>query len=227
MNEIKIIGHRGADGLITGNTIKSIKHAVSLGVDAIEFDVWTTKDGVPVLAHSSSLILKNGQRKQVFKLRHKEVQQVELPGGYGIPTMAEALLAAGKTPVLVDIKDFYLSKNVLATLNKFKSSDISISSFNHHVLLELQAKKPGLKLYATTNFHALHTVRFAAQHHLAGIVMDWKAFSLPLYWYARYKKLEITLFTVNNPIFMKFLKLFKVRARITTNYPDRAQKVLR
>jgi hypothetical protein len=33
------VGHKGADGIVPGNTIESFKAAVEVGVDAIEFDV--------------------------------------------------------------------------------------------------------------------------------------------------------------------------------------------
>lgn len=41
------IGHKGADALVSGNTIASFEKAVVIGVDAIEFDVLWTEDGHP------------------------------------------------------------------------------------------------------------------------------------------------------------------------------------
>ena len=222
---MKIIGHRGAAGLKTENTVESIKKAIELGVDGVEFDVWTSKDGVPVLLHNSSVVLPDGRREQVFNLTLKEIKSVSLPGNCQIPTLAEAVAACAKKPIILDVKDFYLSKGLLRAVSDLGNRDVTVSSFNHHVLAELQKKARHLKIFATTNFHPLHTVRFAARNGFDGVAMDWKVFSLPVYWYARRRKLELLLFTVNSNSFMKFLKRFNIQVGITTNFPDRAKKL--
>jgi glycerophosphoryl diester phosphodiesterase len=45
------VGHKGADHVAPGNTIKSFEAALEHGVDMIEFDVLRTRDGRLVLAH--------------------------------------------------------------------------------------------------------------------------------------------------------------------------------
>ncbi|MGE4425899.1 MAG: glycerophosphodiester phosphodiesterase [Solirubrobacteraceae bacterium] len=46
------IGHKGCDGVVPGNTLESIEHAVTvLGVDAVEFDVLPDGTGDLRLAH--------------------------------------------------------------------------------------------------------------------------------------------------------------------------------
>ena len=41
-----VIAHRGTSAHFPENTLPSFDHAVSLGVDAIEFDLRVTSDGV-------------------------------------------------------------------------------------------------------------------------------------------------------------------------------------
>ena len=48
---MKRIGHKGADGVVPGNTLESFEAAVELGVDMIELDVLRTRDGRLVVAH--------------------------------------------------------------------------------------------------------------------------------------------------------------------------------
>jgi glycerophosphoryl diester phosphodiesterase len=48
---VKRIGHKGADGVVPGNTLESFDAAVELGVDMIELDVLRTRDGRLVVAH--------------------------------------------------------------------------------------------------------------------------------------------------------------------------------
>ena len=45
------VGHKGADHVAPGNTAESFDAALSHGVDMIEFDVLSTRDGRLVLAH--------------------------------------------------------------------------------------------------------------------------------------------------------------------------------
>ena len=49
------IGHRGAMGHVTENTIPSIQKAIELGVDGIEIDVFKCKSGEIVLFHDKKL----------------------------------------------------------------------------------------------------------------------------------------------------------------------------
>ena len=52
---LEIHGHRGARGLLPENTLPAFKRAIALGVDALEFDVGMTRDGVPVVHHDTAL----------------------------------------------------------------------------------------------------------------------------------------------------------------------------
>ena len=50
-----VIGHRGNRAHAPENTLESMREAVALGVDALEFDVHLTRDGVPVVHHDATL----------------------------------------------------------------------------------------------------------------------------------------------------------------------------
>jgi glycerophosphoryl diester phosphodiesterase len=52
---VELHGHRGARGLRPENTLPAFRHALALGVDAIEFDVGLTADDVVVLSHDQTL----------------------------------------------------------------------------------------------------------------------------------------------------------------------------
>lgn len=51
MPAVDLLGHRGARGLAPENTLPSFARAIEIGVDAIEFDVGVTRDGVVVVHH--------------------------------------------------------------------------------------------------------------------------------------------------------------------------------
>ncbi|MDD9983255.1 MAG: glycerophosphodiester phosphodiesterase family protein, partial [Gammaproteobacteria bacterium] len=52
---LEIHGHRGARGLLPENTLPGFERAIALCVDALEFDVCMTRDGVPVVHHDTAL----------------------------------------------------------------------------------------------------------------------------------------------------------------------------
>lgn len=54
-NDIQIIGHRGAAGLMPENTLSGFKKAMEIGVDAIEVDVHLTSDNVLIVTHDYRL----------------------------------------------------------------------------------------------------------------------------------------------------------------------------
>jgi len=54
-NDIQIIGHRGAAGLMPENTLSGFKKALEIGVDAVELDAHLTSDNVVVVTHDYRL----------------------------------------------------------------------------------------------------------------------------------------------------------------------------
>ena len=52
---VRLIGHRGARGLMPENTIEGFEYTLDLGVMALEFDVLLSKDNVPVITHDNCL----------------------------------------------------------------------------------------------------------------------------------------------------------------------------
>jgi glycerophosphoryl diester phosphodiesterase/predicted amidohydrolase len=51
----RICAHRGFHTVLPENTLPAFGAAIALGADEIEFDIWETKDGVPVTIHDASL----------------------------------------------------------------------------------------------------------------------------------------------------------------------------
>lgn len=71
-----VIGHRGAAGIASENTMEALEAGVEAGADILEFDIRLTKDKVPVLVHdfhtvrthrSASII----SRSTLAQLRHR------------------------------------------------------------------------------------------------------------------------------------------------------------
>ena len=54
-NTIRVVGHRGARGILPENSMIGFDFALSIGVDLLEFDVLLTRDNVPVITHNHEL----------------------------------------------------------------------------------------------------------------------------------------------------------------------------
>ncbi|MDX3050816.1 glycerophosphodiester phosphodiesterase family protein, partial [Streptomyces scabiei] len=100
MRTVTAVAHRGAPYLHRENTLDSLRAGLGLGADAVEFDVRTTRDGVPVLLHDSTL-------DRLWKVERplSALSAAELSGltAGGVPTLADALLATGDSRVMVDL----------------------------------------------------------------------------------------------------------------------------
>lgn len=118
MDKIIVEGHRGYRARYPENTLVSYLNAMKLGVDAIEFDVWLSKDGVPVIMHDSNLMRITGVNDDIRNRTLAELKMLDAGSHKGpefageqIPTLREALeLMHATRPndlrLGVEIKDF-------------------------------------------------------------------------------------------------------------------------
>ena len=72
-----VIGHRGAAARFPENTLAAFDYAVGLGVDAIEFDIRITRDGVVVVIHDPTLDRTTGGPGQVAQQSVRDLAGVD------------------------------------------------------------------------------------------------------------------------------------------------------
>lgn len=110
-------GHRGWRAKYPENTLASYRAAIELGVDAIEFDVWLSRDGVPVIMHDANTLRITGHDGLIIGQTLTELKALDAGSHKGaefagekIPTLEETLaLVRSLRPTLrlgVEIKDF-------------------------------------------------------------------------------------------------------------------------
>ena len=121
MRKILTEGHRGYCAKYPENTMISFEAALDLPLDCIEFDIWLTKDKVPVLIHDGNCLRTCGVDVHVCDLTLAEVKQLEaaytekfgdtyVGQDIRIPTFEELLiLCKNKRPDIrlgVEIKEY-------------------------------------------------------------------------------------------------------------------------
>ena len=106
---VNVVAHRGFSGRFPENTLKAFLEAVTLGVNAIEFDVQLTRDGGLVLVHDGTVDRTTNGSGRVDRLSLSEIKELDAGGwldsrfkGEKIPTLAEALEAID-APVRLNI----------------------------------------------------------------------------------------------------------------------------
>lgn len=99
-----LVGHRGAAALEPENTLRSLRRAVELGCDLVEFDVLDLHDGTLVLAHSDDLfeVSHGAAHGNVRRMGFEALRDV----APDLPTFEEALELLGATDagLHVDVK---------------------------------------------------------------------------------------------------------------------------
>ena len=74
MKRIYAEGHRGICAFYPENTILSFEAAIDFGVDAIEFDIWLSKDKIPVLMHDGNAMRTAGVDKFLRDMTLEEIK---------------------------------------------------------------------------------------------------------------------------------------------------------
>ncbi len=117
---VRVIGHRGARGLLPENTMLGFDFTLAIGVRALEFDVVLTRDGVPVITHNHRLSPAatrdaqgqwlTGDGPRVSSLTVDELQALDVGGldgrsTYGQRFPDQAFLNGVHVPRLTDLLD--------------------------------------------------------------------------------------------------------------------------
>lgn len=90
-----MLGHRGASALEPENSVAAFARARADGADGVELDVLLCATGEVVVFHDDDLARLGGRPDRITELPFSEVRALRLSSGAAIPTLAEALDAAG------------------------------------------------------------------------------------------------------------------------------------
>jgi glycerophosphoryl diester phosphodiesterase len=132
-----VIGHRGAAARFPENTFAAFDYAVSLGVDAIEFDLRLTGDGVPVVIHDPTLERTTDGSGSVADKSASQLATIDagarfspdgasLPfagTGIGIPTFEQILDRYPNIPLLIELKVPETAPEALRLIRRHRSED--------------------------------------------------------------------------------------------------------
>lgn len=226
MKKPLIIGHRGAMGYETENTLLSFQKALDLFVDMIEIDVYVIKTGEVVVFHDKTLKRLASSLENIEDLTLEEVKNINLIGNHQIPTLVEVIEFINKrVPINIELKG---NKTALATqkiIEKYQNHHFLISSFNWDELTafrKLNAKIPIAVLSEQNHLNAIHIAK-----KLKAIAINPWFFTLTKHEVEEIQSngLQVYTYTVNEITDIKEAIYFGVDGMFC-NYPDRIHACL-
>lgn len=154
--------HRGARAHAPENTLEAFQLALSMGANALESDVWITRDGVAVLDHDGEF----GGRTIARIARH------ELPEH--VPTLAELFEACGPdVPLSLDVKDEAAAPAVLETARAHGAlGSLWLCHWNWKVVARWRELSGEVHLVDSTRAHHMRTPPEPRARRMAALGID-------------------------------------------------------
>ncbi|QCW98650.1 glycerophosphodiester phosphodiesterase [Aggregatimonas sangjinii] len=227
MNEPLIIGHRGAMGHETENTLASVQKALDLGVDGIEIDVFNIESGETVVFHDERVERLTNGGGRVEEYNYVDLLQLTLDGNHKIPMLQDVLkLIDNKVLLNIELKGAGTSDRVNFIMNYYieergwSPENFLISSFNWDELREMRKINPDVAIAVLTEDDPLEAIPEAIELKAVAINPDYEKLTSENNLAIKDAGFKIYAWTVNEPQDIIKMKRFGVDG-IITNYPER------
>ena len=152
-----IIGHRGAMGHETENSLPSIKKALDIGVDMIEIDVFRISSGELAVFHDERVEQLTDGTGRIEEYTLNEMSRLRLKGGHSIPILQDVLkLIDNRVRLNIELK----GKNTADRVNfvtqyyiknrGWSAENFVVSSFDWDELRSLRSINPDIAIAVLT-----------------------------------------------------------------------------
>ena len=226
MNQPLNIGHRGAMGHETENTIASVKKALSLNVDMIEIDVFVIKSGELVVFHDEILDSLTDTSGKIEDFTWEELKKVVVKGNHQIPKLAEVIETINqKVPLNIELKGKNTAKPTFELLQTFykkgwKKDDFIISSFLWDELETFRKLDADIAIAVLTEENPLEAIAMGKKLKAEAINPWWKTLTKENVKQLHEEGFKIYTYTVNAPDDIKTVSELGVDG-IFCNFPER------
>lgn len=228
--KVMVIGHRGAMGYETENTLASVQKAMDLGADMIEIDVFRIKSGEIVVFHDETLDRISNAPGRIEEYYIGDLNQVILDGNHRIPMLQDVLkLVNNKVPLNIELKGANTADRVnfitdyYARERGWSAENFMISSFNWDELKKLRELNPTVAIAVLTEDANMDEAIAMAKELNAVAVNPWyKTLTQEKIEQIQNEGFKVYTYTVNEPDDLQQMIGFGVDG-IFTNYPDRIQ----
>jgi glycerophosphoryl diester phosphodiesterase len=144
---VHIMGHRGAPAEEPENTLRSIRRALEIGVDAVEVDVHLSKDGRVVVIHDDTVDRTTDGAGRVRELSFAELRRLDAGRGERLPSLEEVVdLVSGRAHLVVEVKDPAAAQPLLEIFRGRQIfADTHVISFWHPLVKAMKEQEPRLR----------------------------------------------------------------------------------
>lgn len=229
MNRPIVIGHRGAMGHETENTLASIQKAIDLGVDMIEIDVFNVKSGETVVFHDDTLERLTNAGGKIEDWNYFELRNVILDGGHKIPMLQDVLkLIDHKVKLNIELKGDGTTDRVNHIVNYYvkekgwKLDDFIISSFKWDELRAMRALNADIPIAILTEKDPVNAIAIATELNAEAINPHFEMLTAENNLKIKEAGFKIYTWTVNEPQDILMMKKLGVDG-IITNFPERVR----
>ncbi|SIP92670.1 glycerophosphodiester phosphodiesterase [Maribacter ulvicola] len=222
-----VIGHRGAMGHETENTLPSIQKAMDLGVDMIEVDVFKIKSGEIVVFHDDTLDRLTNAPGNIEGYYIVDLMKVIVEGGHKIPMLQDVLkLIDNKVALNIELKGAGTADKVNHIMNYYieqrnwSPENFIISSFNWDELKEMRKHNPNVAIAVLTDKNPVDAIPVAKELNAVAINPYFKNLDVEKANAIKDAGFKIYTWTVNEPADIEAMKRISVDG-IITNFPER------
>lgn len=143
----KIVGHRGAKAYEPENTLRSIRRALALGVQAVEIDIHLSRDGHLAVIHDATVDRTTNGQGRVAELDWAALRRLDAGQGERIPELAEVVEAVlGRAHLFIEVKAPEAAPVLLKFLRERQLFEaVTVISFWHPVIKALRQEEPRLQ----------------------------------------------------------------------------------
>jgi glycerophosphoryl diester phosphodiesterase len=224
---MKIIGHRGASGYAPENTLPSFRQAIRLGVDMVEFDVYTLKTGEVVVFHDDKVNRTTNGKGKIESKTFDEVRALDAGNGEKIPLLTEVLDTINKkVPINIELKGANTARPVAEIIQRYISKKkwskelFFVSSFDHNELRLFSTLLPTVQTGAIFSYLPR---RFWSKLQNSGIFsanINSRVVTKRMVKAAHARGLKVFVYTVNTERQARRMARLNVDG-IFSDYPDR------
>ncbi|WP_245167574.1 glycerophosphodiester phosphodiesterase [Croceivirga sp. JEA036] len=222
-----VIGHRGAMGYETENTLASVQKAMDMGVDMIEIDVFNIKSGETVVFHDKKLDRLGNAGGNIEEYNLYDLKKVILDGNHRIPLLQDVLkLINNKVALNIELKGDGTANRVNFITDYYVKNrgwewkNIVISSFNWEELRRLRKLNPEIAIAVLTEEDPVAAIAVAKELNAVAINPYFEELTQEKVDKIQSEGFKVFTWTVNEPAAIKKMQEFGVDG-IITNYPDR------
>ena len=220
---MQVIAHRGFSSHFSQNTLKAFEQALLCNVHAIELDIHQVENEF-VVFHDFNLQKLTGKPGRIDHISLRELAQCRVMERDKIPLLCEVLALVGeKALVNIEIKSLISASDfcdyLIPLIEKHKNK-IALSSFNHPLLKECQAKLSsvkGIKYGALIAHLPLNYATYANDMTVDVAAIDCESVNQTFVDDAHNKGLAVWSYTVNDLATLKQLHSMGVDAIFTDN----------